>query len=329
MSNNPDVAESAGASRRDGLGVATAVEHAGLALSVSGPVEQAQRRARKAVEARLAGDEATAVEYFREAIGLALPELDQAPAAFCDARVLVAQWALDCGEVALARRLINELPDPADAGRTAIGSQITDVEAWPDAWLVAAVRRDPPDEEALDVLVRRYWKPLFGRCQMLTMRREAAADLAQDTWCRVLRARERLRPGGNFRAYLLLIATNLWRDSQRSALRAGNLAEHRLASLEGEVSVGEGAAVTLAEVLPDLAQLAAADRERLKSDLDHALQRMAALSRDVLVARFLDGDSCADIARRYGKTEQTANGWVRRALSEMKLCLEDLRRGAQ
>lgn len=285
--------------------------------------------AKKGADARLAGEEAVAERYFREAIEVALQEQDETSAKLPELPLLVAQWALNCGEVAVARRLLVDQTETSAGKHTEVWAQIAEVDAWPDAWLIAAVRRDPPDDAALDVLVQRYWKALFGRCQMLTMKRETAADLAQDTWCRVLRGRERLRPGGNFRAYLLMIATNLWRDSQRAALRAGALADHRLASLDHELTHSEGPAVTLAEILPDLEQMEAAKRERLKNDLDHALGRLEALWRDVLVARFLDGESCAEIGRRYGRTEQSANGWVRRALSELKLCLEDLRHGVQ
>jgi DNA-directed RNA polymerase specialized sigma24 family protein len=69
---------------------------------------------------------------------------------------------------------------------------------------------------ALDVLADRYWKPLFGRCLMLAFSQEKASDLAQQAWYRVLRARNTLKPGGNFPAYLMTVATNLWRDSNRS-----------------------------------------------------------------------------------------------------------------
>ncbi len=137
-----------------------------------------------------------------------------------------------------------------------------------------------------------------------------------------------MKPGGNFRAYLLTIATNLWRDSQRAALRAGALADGRLASLDREIVRENGPSMTMADLLPDSYQLETAERERLKREIDAAMQRLSALSRDVLVARFLDDESCAAIGRRYGRTEQTASGWVRHAISELKLCLEDTRRGA-
>src|SRR6266446_4166370 len=43
------------------------------------------------------------------------------------------------------------------------GAQLRDIEAWPDSWLIEAVRRDPPDLAALDALANRYWRQLFGR----------------------------------------------------------------------------------------------------------------------------------------------------------------------
>jgi DNA-directed RNA polymerase specialized sigma24 family protein len=115
-----------------------------------------------------------------------------------------------------------------------------DVTAWPDEWLMEAVRRDPPDEAALDALAGRHWKALFGRCQLLTLDRDEASDLAQEAWCRVLRARHSLKPDGNFPGYLATIATNVWRDRQRSARRAGPMAESRMASLDATLSEEEG-----------------------------------------------------------------------------------------
>jgi DNA-directed RNA polymerase specialized sigma24 family protein len=62
-----------------------------------------------------------------------------------------------------------------------------------DATLLDLVRRDPVDIGALDELIDRYWRRLFARCQLLTQDAELAADLAQETWCRVLRARHDLK----------------------------------------------------------------------------------------------------------------------------------------
>jgi RNA polymerase sigma-70 factor (ECF subfamily) len=214
-----------------------------------------------------------------------------------------------------------DFADPSCAA-TEEWAQSSDVATRPDAWLIAAVRRDPPDEQALDALVERYWKPLFGRCQMLTLNHERAGDLAQEAWCRLLRARHSLKPEGNFAAYLMTVATNLWRDSHRSARRAGPLADHRMASLDADLPGDDGGTTVLVDVLPDLNALDAGEQALLRLDIDRALAQLTPLLRDVLVARFLAGESCAEIGRRYGRTEQTISGWVREAIREMRLQLE-------
>ena len=202
-------------------------------------------------------------------------------------------------------------------------AQPGDMDSWSDARLISAIRWDPPDERALDTLVARYWNSLFARCQLLVLDHQKASDLAQETWCRVLRARHGLKPEGNFPAYLMTIATNLWRDSNRSARRAGPMAEQWLMSLDATRPGEEGETLALVDVLPDFNSIQKEEQSRLKLDIDAALERLSPLLRDVLVARYLGGESAAEIARRYGRTEQTASGWVRRALRQMKAHIQD------
>ena len=203
------------------------------------------------------------------------------------------------------------------------GSDVCAADTQADAWLIDQIRRDPPNATALDQLVRRYWNELHARCHLLTLNPDKARDLAQEAWCRVLRARHSLKPDGNFPAYLVTIATNLWRDSQRHARRAGPLADHRLASLDAAPHDADGESFTLADALPDLHSSQSDDAARLRLDIDEALARLTPLLRDVVVARFISGESCAEIGRRYSRTEQTVSGWVREAVREMKLHLEE------
>jgi RNA polymerase sigma-70 factor (ECF subfamily) len=214
----------------------------------------------------------------------------------------------------------------ADADELA---RLRDVRSWPDAWLVAAVRGEPPDAAALDALVARFWKLLHARCELLTANRDLASDLAQDTWVRVLRARRTLQPHGNVAGLLVTVATNLWRDRRRHARRAGPLAAHRLASLDDAVPMRDGGQGVLADVLPDPHALSLADQELLKLDVDRALARLSPRSRDVLTARYLDDESAVEIGRRHGRTEQTVTAWVRQALDEMRQLLADSPRTLQ
>jgi len=242
-------------------------------------------------------------------------------AAPADARWTDTVAALERGDAAEARRLAADAFGGGEGTAAAWRAQVRDVASWPDAWLIAATRRDPPDEAALDALVGRYWKPLVGRCELLALDRQRAGDLAQETWYRVLRARRALEPNGNFPGYLMTIATNLWRDWNRAARRAGPMADDRVASIDAALPADDGDTLILADVLPDLDALHADEQAALRMDVDRALERLGPRSRDVLTARFLGGESCAEIGRRYGRTEQTASAWVRQAVREMKLYL--------
>lgn len=232
--------------------------------------------------------------------------------------------ALEAGDAAAARELLERTVAEHPAIRFLEGwVTFWDPSAWPDAWLVAAVRRDPPDEPALDALAQRHWKNLFARCHMLTLDREKAADLAQDAWCRILRVRSALRTDGNFPAYLATVATNLWRDRYRAERRAGDLGTTRLLSLDAAAPTNDGEGSLLGDLLPDLEALAASEQARLKLDVDQALEQLAPVLRDVLVSRYLGGESCAEIGRRYGRTEQTVSGWVRQGVQEIRRFFEE------
>ena len=199
--------------------------------------------------------------------------------------------------------------------------------AWPDAWLINAVRREPPDEGALNALVDRYWKPLYARCRMLTVDPDTARDLAQESWLRVLRARHSIQPEGHFQAYITTIATNLWRDMNRSAVRAGPMADGRMASLDSPIAGDEGESLPLINLLADPHTLSSDDQILLEMDVDNALSRLDLRLRDVLISRFVTGESAAEIGQRYGRTEQAVTGWIRDAIRQMKIYLEEPTRG--
>jgi RNA polymerase sigma factor (sigma-70 family) len=197
------------------------------------------------------------------------------------------------------------------------------VASWSDAQLILAVRCDPPDEAALDVLVARHWNSIFGRCQMLTLNKEKALDLAQSAWCRLLRNRHSLKPDGNFPAYLIKIAKNLFRDSCRTARRAGPMADRRLVSLDDAYSNDDGDTIVLEEIVPDLKSLQLQEQTLLAIDINRALEHLTPRLREVLLARFIEGESCVEIGLRYGRTKQAINGWIREALRQMKTHLEE------
>jgi RNA polymerase sigma-70 factor (ECF subfamily) len=196
------------------------------------------------------------------------------------------------------------------------------VSTWPDSWLISAVCGDEVDDAALQALVDRHWRTMYGRCELLTLDRERARDLAQETWMRVLRARRTLRPDGNFAAYVRTIATNIWRDQNRSSRNAAGLADGRLLPLDATFATDDRDSVALADTLPDVSGHSSEEELNFKLDFDRAVSRLTPQLREVLVARYVDGESAAEIAKRFGRTQQTITTWLRQALHQMKGCFD-------
>ena len=64
-------------------------------------------------------------------------------------------------------------------------------------------------------LVDEYGERLFGLCMHLCRQRDAAEELYQETWVRVLMKRDSFREGEPFEPWLTRICVNLYRDSLR------------------------------------------------------------------------------------------------------------------
>lgn len=212
------------------------------------------------------------------------------------------------------RRDHERVPDSADGP-----------SSWPDAQLLAAAR-DAEDSAALDVLVRRHAGVLARRCLMLTSDRERAADLAQETWTRMLRARATMRTEGSFGAFLATIAVNVWRDDCRARRRAGQLFEPRLVSLDAAAAGRDDPSdpIERTSVTPERPE----EVLLLRLDLGYALARLPAQLRAVVIARHVAGESAAEIGRRFGRTEQTITSWLREAVTRLKQDLRDWRSAA-
>lgn len=71
------------------------------------------------------------------------------------------------------------------------------------------------DKRALDELMSRWQRPVFGFLLRLVGNQEDALDLAQETFVRLYRARQTYRPSAPFSTYLFSIAANLARNFLR------------------------------------------------------------------------------------------------------------------
>lgn len=79
------------------------------------------------------------------------------------------------------------------------------------------------DDQALNSIMTRHAEPLFHYLIRLLQSESDAEELAQETFCRVYRHRDRFRGNSKFSTWLYAIATNLARDQIRRKMRRPQL----------------------------------------------------------------------------------------------------------
>ena len=160
------------------------------------------------------------------------------------------------------------------------------------------------DMAAFEVLYARYKGPLYRYLLRQCGDPDAAQDLYQEVWSRVIQAREKYRPSGRFPAWLFQLAHNCLADRGRRAQRRPgdsrweNLEDRQVASEargpDDERALQESAArlrVALDELPPEqrdafllhqesgltleeIGRVAGVGRETIKSRLRYAVSRL-------------------------------------------------------
>jgi RNA polymerase sigma-70 factor (ECF subfamily) len=178
-----------------------------------------------------------------------------------------------------------------------------------DALLRRARRREP---EALDALVNAYAGRVFGLLYRLTGSPDAAEELTQETFLRLVRMIEEYEHSGRFESWLFRISANLARDHARRGRR------RRLATgLETPGSNGQPPSADLADArLPTPAdRLESREQERR---LAGAVARLSDLDREILMLRHYSGLSFREIADILGVPMGTALARAHRALARLR-----------
>jgi RNA polymerase sigma-70 factor, ECF subfamily len=161
------------------------------------------------------------------------------------------------------------------------------------------------DSRAFEVLYQRHRGTLYRFLLRSQSRRDLADELFQDTWSRVVTARERYRPEARFTTWLLQIAHNLVIDSVRRARPeyGGETADDAFRTAEAEP-----------QGRPD----------RVLSDFEQARQLQAALAelpddqRAAFLLRAEAGLGVEEIAQAMGVGRETAKSRLRYALEKLR-----------
>ncbi|HEY3933460.1 MAG TPA: RNA polymerase sigma factor [Gemmatimonadales bacterium] len=152
---------------------------------------------------------------------------------------------------------------------------------------------------ALEILFLRHHPRIHGFLARLTCDRDAADDLVQEVFLRVLKYRARYDTSRDFVAWLFRIARNL---------AASHFARHRRDSADDPADWADNNPSTL-----DLL-IAGEDHQQLA----RAVAALPFAHREVLLLRGTEGLSHRDVALALGCSEGAARVRLHRALSALK-----------
>lgn len=134
-------------------------------------------------------------------------------------------------------------------------------EARLDEWL--AIRCQLGEPGAIDDLVARWHGPLWRYVRRVSGNDEAAADLVQDVWLRIIRNIVRLREPASLRAWLFGIARRALMDRMRDKYAAPMMVETDLTAVADDADVDSELDDDRAQLHEELAKLPMVDREVL------------------------------------------------------------------
>jgi RNA polymerase sigma-70 factor (ECF subfamily) len=160
-----------------------------------------------------------------------------------------------------------------------------------DEAAVRAVRRG--EKEAFAVLVNRHKESVYGMLMRLTCNRQAAEELAHETFVRAFRRLSSFRGESRFSTWLIQIAINLARDYAREQGR------NRVVSLDAMLEQDPDSPV-LAEAYSRSDPLNEMEESELIEQFENALEELPQSYREVFVLRHLQNVSYEDIAEATG-----------------------------
>ncbi|MCX7804601.1 MAG: sigma-70 family RNA polymerase sigma factor [Planctomycetota bacterium] len=186
-----------------------------------------------------------------------------------------------------------------------------------DEALMARVAAD--SHSAFETLVRRYEAPLVTFCYAFIRDRDAAEDLAQETFLRVFRNASRYRPVARFSTWLYRIAANLCINE----VKKGRL--RKTLSLDEAVGPDpDGTKIIERLAASGDAPLTEAERREASALLDRAIRHLPDDQRTTLVMVEYHGMPYQEIAEIMGVTVSAIKMRIKRARENLREALKIL-----
>lgn len=163
------------------------------------------------------------------------------------------------------------------------------------------------DVEAFEMLYRRHNDAVYRYLLRLSGRREAAEDIYQEVWGKIVTSRRNYRPTAKFTTFLYRVAHNCFVDHiRRNRRHAGGL------ELRDEALPDPGEA-------PDVA----AERSLARERLERALADLPEEQRDAFLLHEEGGLTVGQIAVVTGSNRETAKSRLRYAVRKLRDAIDE------
>jgi RNA polymerase sigma-70 factor (ECF subfamily) len=173
------------------------------------------------------------------------------------------------------------------------------------------------DEDAFEVLYRRYEKPVLNLIYRMVMDASEAESLCQEAFYKVVKSRKRYKATAQFKTWLFQIALNLCRDSIRRMKHRSHL------SLNSHVAAHNDRGIVLQDCISDPSPDVAANVE--SGELEFLVkQAIASLPEEehlVVVMKEYQGMSYSEIAEVMDSPIGTLKSHNHRAHEKLKKIL--------
>jgi RNA polymerase sigma-70 factor (ECF subfamily) len=191
-----------------------------------------------------------------------------------------------------------------------------DLANLPDADVVALARKGR--EEAFRELIRRYERPVFSLIFRMVRDREAAEDLAQDTFIKVLNHVDRYRPEFKLSSWLFKIANNVAIDHLRKR-------QIETVSIDGSphaATAAEIEATAFDVIARQESALEELEAKELGSAIERAIAGLRPEYRACILLRHVEGRSYEEIAATLDLPLGTVKTYIHRARHQLRDALE-------
>ena len=169
------------------------------------------------------------------------------------------------------------------------------------------LRYQDGDVTAFEALYRRHKDPVFRYLLRLSGHHEAAEDVFQEVWGKIIKARASYRPTAKFTTFLYRVAHNCFIDHVRRNRRHAGATE-----LKPELFSDEREPLELTT-----------ERQLAKQRLAEALGTLPEEQRDAFLLHEEGGLSVDEIAAVTGSNRETAKSRLRYAVAKLRAAIDE------